>query len=46
MTTDPAVPVDLDNFLRRHGPSLIDFRRDLHRNPELSMAEVATTEKI
>ena len=46
MTTEPAVPVDLDNFLRRHGPSLIDFRRDLHRNPELSMAEVATTEKI
>ncbi len=49
MSTDsgiPAPPVDLDNFLRRHGPSLIDFRRDLHRNPELSMQESATTEKI
>ena len=42
----PSPPVDLNNFLRRHGPSLIDFRRDLHRNPELSMRETATTEKI
>jgi len=38
--------VDLTGFLRRHGPSLIDFRRDLHRHPELSYAEHATTEKL
>lgn len=38
--------VDLSNFLRRHGPSLIDFRRDLHRHPELSHEERATTEKL
>lgn len=44
----PATPghVDLTNFLRRHGPSLIDFRRDLHRHPEPSYAEHATTDKI
>lgn len=38
--------VDLSNFLRRHGPSLVDFRRDLHRHPELSYQEFATTDKI
>ncbi|MCB9411682.1 MAG: amidohydrolase [Actinobacteria bacterium] len=38
--------VDLTNFLRRHGPSLVDFRRDLHRHPEPSYAEHATTDKI
>ncbi len=44
MTAPQAL--DLTNFLRRHGPSLIDFRRDLHRHPELSHAEVATTDKL
>ena len=40
------VTVDLTNFLRRHGASLIDFRRDLHRHPEPSYAEHVTTDKI
>lgn len=44
MTTSASV--DLTNFLRRHGPSLVDFRRDLHRHPELSYKEFATTDKI
>lgn len=44
MTTPWAI--DLTNFLRRHGPSLVDFRRDLHRHPELSYKEFATTDKI
>ena len=39
-------PLDLSNFLRRHGPSLVDFRRDLHRHPELSYQERATTDKL
>ncbi|MFI0432475.1 MAG: amidohydrolase [Candidatus Nanopelagicales bacterium] len=39
-------PLDLSNFLRRHGPSLVDFRRDLHRHPELSYRERATTDKL
>ena len=38
--------VDLTNFLRRHGPSLVDFRRDLHRHPEPSYEEHATTDKV
>lgn len=44
--TASQVPVDLSNFLRRHGPSLIDFRRDLHRHPELSHEERVTTDKL
>lgn len=44
--TQPPPPVDLTNFLRRHGPSLIDFRRDLHRHPEPSYAEFVTTDKV
>ena len=27
-------------------PALIDFRRELHQNPELSFAEYQTTERI
>ena len=38
--------IDLSNFLRRHSSSLIDFRRDLHRHPELSYQEFATTDKL
>lgn len=44
--TNADAGVDLTNFLRRHGPSLIDFRRDLHRHPELSYEERATTDKV
>lgn len=44
--TADGAPIDLTNFLRRHGPSLIDFRRDLHRHPEPSYAEHLTTDKI
>jgi amidohydrolase len=46
MTEGAEQSVDLTNFLRRHGPSLVDFRRDLHRHPELSYHEHATTDKI
>lgn len=46
MTGGATQSVDLTNFLQRHGPSLIDFRRDLHRHPELSYREKATTDKI
>jgi len=46
MSPNGTDSVDLTNFLRRHEPSLIDFRRDLHRHPEISYQEHATTEKI
>src|SRR5260370_4709700 len=37
---------DLDVFLAGHEPELIEFRRDLHANPELAYAEHRTTRRV
>ena len=37
---------DLDLFLAGHEAELIEFRRDLHANPELAYAEHRTTRTI
>ncbi|GED06814.1 amidohydrolase [Glutamicibacter uratoxydans] len=36
----------VDEWTRSLMPALINFRRELHRNPELSFAEFQTTERI
>ena len=37
---------DLDAFLARHSDELVEFRRDLHANPELANAEHRTTRRV
>jgi amidohydrolase len=37
---------DLDAFLAQHEAELIDFRRDLHANPETGYAEHRTTRRV
>jgi amidohydrolase len=37
---------DLDAFLAAHEDELIEFRRDLHANPELANAEHRTTRRV
>src|SRR5580692_3127906 len=37
---------DLDVFLAEHEAELIEFRRDLHANPELAHAEHRTTRRV
>jgi amidohydrolase len=36
----------LASVIEKHGDDLIDFRRDLHAHPELSWAEVRTTDLV
>ena len=37
---------DLDAFLAEHEAELVEFRRDLHANPELGYAEHRTTRRV
>lgn len=37
---------DLDAFLVMHEPELVEFRRDLHANPETGYAEQRTTRRV
>ncbi|GAA2311367.1 M20 family metallopeptidase [Nonomuraea roseoviolacea subsp. roseoviolacea] len=37
---------ELDAFLGEHEHDLVEFRRDLHRHPELAFAEYRTTQRI
>src|ERR1700734_1785025 len=37
---------DLDVFLAEHEAELIEFRRDLHMNPELAFGEHRTTRRV
>jgi amidohydrolase len=37
---------ELDAFLAEHSDELIEFRRDLHMNPELAHAEFRTTRRV
>ncbi|MBN6057349.1 amidohydrolase [Nonomuraea sp. RK-328] len=37
---------ELDAFLGEHEQDLVEFRRDLHRHPELAFAEYRTTQRI
>jgi metal-dependent amidase/aminoacylase/carboxypeptidase family protein len=48
LTPVPAAPImeQVRAVLVRDSSRLIDFRRDLHRNPELSGAEVETARKV
>ena len=36
---------ELDAFLSRHEPELIEFRRDLHAHPETGYHEYRTTRR-
>ncbi len=42
---DLSTPV-FDEWVARMMPTLTEFRRQVHRNPELSFREVKTTERI
>ncbi|KAA1421161.1 amidohydrolase [Nocardioides humilatus] len=52
MSTSPgdpsAVPVErvINSVVDKYGDDLIDFRRDLHRHPELSWDEKRTTDRV
>src|SRR5580698_4817681 len=37
---------DLDAFLAEHEAELVEFRRDLHANPETGYAEHRTTRRV
>ncbi|MHA6762088.1 amidohydrolase [Streptacidiphilus sp. PAMC 29251] len=40
------VLADLERYALEFEPELIRFRRDLHRHPELSLAEIRTTQQV
>ncbi|MFC2536616.1 MAG: lyase family protein, partial [Rothia dentocariosa] len=42
---DLSTPV-FDDWVARMMPTLVEFRREVHRTPELSFREVKTTERI
>jgi len=43
---DPALHDDIDNLTAKFEPELVEFRRDLHRHPELARRERRTTAMI
>src|SRR5207344_58736 len=43
---DNDLLADLDVFLAEHEAELIEFRRDLHRHPELAFNEHRTTRRV
>lgn len=43
---DPALRHDIESLTTKLEPELIDFRRDLHRHPELSRREHRTTRAV